>query len=101
MQKLKSKFCLQLASRMYEKSLISRAFRVVSPHVKAAITNEEEANNVNQVSKQSTKYIVSIHWNTLNNQVILDYHWTTKQPTLDFLEGFLSVLPDFFERPNP
>ena len=95
-QKLKSKFDFQLASRMYEKSLISRAFRVVSPHVKAAMTNEEEADNVNQVSKQSSKYIVSIHRNTLSNQVILDYQWTTKQPELDLPEGFLSVLPDFF-----
>ena len=52
--------------------------------------------NVNQFSKQSSKYIVSIHRNTSNNQVILDYHWTTKQPELDLPEGFLSVLPDFF-----
>ena len=77
-----------------KKSLISRAFRVVSPHVKAAMTNEEEADNVNQISKQSSQYIVSIHQNTLNNRVILNYHWTTKQPELDLPEGFLSVLPD-------
>jgi hypothetical protein len=96
-QKMKSKFDIQLANRMYERSLLVRANQAVS-FCEESIEENPDTREMNQVTRQASKYVVNIFLCSDNNQVCVNHKWSTRKPLSDLPEGYLSRLPDFFFR---